>query len=180
MITYINNEKQWRKIVEYLFASLCYSKFTAHSIFYNACHHRHKLHYYHHSLNPQIKDIPPKSTFFPCKGKNKNHSLILWTDYFSVINMCYFLKWKSLFLLNQLPLNVFKDNTVSRISFAKKYFKILCKLFWSKQFSSPSFCGHDSKHWAILWERWRCISDICNSFLMRLVFVLRLLSVVNK
>ena len=97
MITYKNNEKQWRRIVEYLFASLCYSKFTAHSIFYNACHHRHKLHYYHQSLNAQIKDIPPKSTFFPCKGKNKNHSLMLWTDYFSVINMYYFLNfWSAL------------------------------------------------------------------------------------
>ena len=156
-----------KKIVEYLFASLCYSRFTAHSIFYNICHYRHKLHYYHSSFNAQIKHIPPKSAFFQCKEKNKNYSLIVLTHYFSVINIYYYLNWKSLFLLNQHPLKVCKDNIASLISFARKYFKILCKLFWSKQFSSPFFCSHDFKHCTILWEGWnlrddRCISGIYN------------------
>ena len=39
--------KSSEKIVEYLFASLCYSRFTVLNMFYNACHYRRKLHYYH-------------------------------------------------------------------------------------------------------------------------------------
>ena len=66
--------KNSEKILEYLFASLCYSRFTAHSIFYNACHYIHKLHYYHQNLDVQIIPISPKSTFFSAKKKIKPFS----------------------------------------------------------------------------------------------------------
>ena len=55
--------------------------------------------------------FPLNQPFFSGRKKNKKHSLILWKHYFSVIDIYiyYYLNWKSLFLLNQHPLKVWKD-----------------------------------------------------------------------